>query len=212
MSKRNRRKRQQNNAAGEPANPGNEKTEDGRENPKPRTTFTIGVPGTLIANTAGFDTVSSGALASRIEQSQGREPVDNEQRELGVTSEIGITAPWEAVCQFTGQNTRLSGFRSLDDLEIQKVFLQERSRVHETFIREDQKTKRLSLLIVFLCVVCACLVLMFAPAGRENLSYGVAAALVIFAAGVSGFRLLRASAPGVKLDVSTDPTATLQKS
>src|SRR4051794_882274 len=56
-----------------------------------------------------------------------------------------------------------------------KHFISERSRVHETYIREQEKTRRLSLVLAATCFVAGCVVIVFGPAGRETLSNWIGA-------------------------------------
>lgn len=66
-------------------------------------------------------------------------------------------------------------------------FVAERSRVHETYIVEQAKSRRFGLLLAFLLILAAAAAVMFAPEGRQSLSYWIGAALLVFAAGASGF-------------------------
>jgi hypothetical protein len=68
-----------------------------------------------------------------------------------------------------------------------KHFVSERSRVHETYIREQEKTKRLSLILAAACLIAGCVVIVFGPHDREMLSNWVGAALVIVSAGAAGY-------------------------
>lgn len=74
-------------------------------------------------------------------------------------------------------------------------FVKERSRVHEAYIKEQEKSRRIGLTIGAILVVAAMVVVMFAPPGREQLSYWLGAALVIVAAGAAGFRRVWGRAP-----------------
>lgn len=68
------------------------------------------------------------------------------------------------------------------------VFLRERTRLHETYIKEQERTKRIGTLLAALLILGAAALILFAPEGRETLSYWIGAALVIFAAGSVGYR------------------------
>ena len=66
--------------------------------------------------------------------------------------------------------------------------VEERSRVHLAYIVEQEKTKRLSLLLAGMALISACLVFVFAPDGRENISGWTGAALLVFSAGAAGYK------------------------
>ena len=68
-----------------------------------------------------------------------------------------------------------------------EVFVKERSRVHEAFIRETEKTKRLGFGLAAALLALACVIPVFAPVGRETASWWVSVALFVFAAGSMGY-------------------------
>ena len=68
-----------------------------------------------------------------------------------------------------------------------QTFITERSRVHETYILETEKTKRWGYGLAAILLAFAFLVPVFAPAGRETVSYMVGLALLIFSAGTVGY-------------------------
>jgi hypothetical protein len=95
---------------------------------------------------------------------------------------ISVSAPWGDRCiqslrQVLHSDSELVGGR----------FLQERSRVHEAFIRETEKTKRLGFGLAAALLALACIVPIFAPEGRETASWWVSAALFVFSAGSMGY-------------------------
>ncbi len=67
------------------------------------------------------------------------------------------------------------------------TYIRERTRLHETYIREQARTQRLGLVLAFFLILLAAAVVLLAPSGRENISYWVGIALVVFAAGASGY-------------------------
>jgi hypothetical protein len=67
-------------------------------------------------------------------------------------------------------------------------FLTERSRVHERYIIEQERTKRLSLVLSAVLLLAACLIFVFAPTGREVISMWIGAALLVTAAGAAGYK------------------------
>jgi hypothetical protein len=75
-------------------------------------------------------------------------------------------------------------------------FIVERTRVHERFIAEEAKTKRLGLILTAVLILGSGAVVLFAPPGRETISYWIGAALLIFAAGASGYGRVWAKTKG----------------
>jgi O-antigen/teichoic acid export membrane protein len=69
-----------------------------------------------------------------------------------------------------------------------QAFVVERTRLHEAYIREQERTKRLGLILAAFLILAAATMILFAPAGRETLSYWIGSALVIFAAGSVGYK------------------------
>ena len=67
------------------------------------------------------------------------------------------------------------------------VFIQERSALHAMFIAESEKTKRLGLVLAAGLLALACIIPIFAPAGREMVSYWISIGLFVFSAGAMGF-------------------------
>ena len=79
-----------------------------------------------------------------------------------------------------------------------ETFLKERSRVHNLYIREQEMSRRLGLVIGTVLLLGAMMILAFAPSGRETLSYWIGAAMVLLAAGAAGSRRVWGSAPMIK--------------
>lgn len=71
--------------------------------------------------------------------------------------------------------------------EVTRVVM-ERSRVHEEWIRQEGKTKRLALIIGAVLFLAGCQVVVFAPQGRETVAAIVGAAMLVVAAGTAGYR------------------------
>jgi hypothetical protein len=67
-------------------------------------------------------------------------------------------------------------------------FVKERTRLHELYIKEQERTKRVGLILAAVLILAAAATVLFAPKGREVLSYWMGAALVIFAAGAVGYK------------------------
>jgi hypothetical protein len=71
---------------------------------------------------------------------------------------------------------------------VSATFIRERTRVHEVYIQEQSKSKRIGLVLSAVLILAATLILVFAPPGREQLSYWIGAALLVFAAGAAGYK------------------------
>ncbi len=63
-----------------------------------------------------------------------------------------------------------------------------RTKLHVEALKEGEKTKRLALVLAAVMVVAALLAVLFAPAGREVVSYWIGATLFVFAAGAAGYK------------------------
>src|SRR5216684_338872 len=74
------------------------------------------------------------------------------------------------------------------------AFIAKRTELHQTFVRETEKTRRLGLLLTACLLALGCCIPIFAPLGRETLSWWISAALFVFAAGAMGFTTI-----GVKM-------------
>lgn len=75
---------------------------------------------------------------------------------------------------------------SLEEAEIHKEMLKE-MLVLERY-KEEQKTKRLWLVLAVVAVLVSLILITFAPDGRETLSYWIGGVLLIFAAGAAGYK------------------------
>jgi hypothetical protein len=63
-----------------------------------------------------------------------------------------------------------------------------RTELHVQALKEEEKTKRLALVVTAVMVLGAMLGIVFAPAGREVVSYWIGATLLVFAAGAAGYK------------------------
>jgi hypothetical protein len=109
------------------------------------------------------------------------------------SGEIKLSVPWEtasAASKHSRGNIARQSIMFADD-ETNKVFIQERSRVHQLHIRETEKTKRWGYGLAAFLLALACVIPVFAPADRETLSYMVGLALLVFAAGTAGYTRVR---------------------
>lgn len=93
--------------------------------------------------------------------------------------DVLLSAPWGAQLVRCNVPARLH--------EVTRV-VEDRSRVHEEWIRQDARTKRLALIIGAILFVAGCQVIVFAPSGRETVAAIVGAAMLVVAAGTAGYR------------------------
>jgi hypothetical protein len=128
--------------------------------------------------------------AARVAEVKGGISVENQDkltkttkgiRQAGQRYVVNLSAPWEdnpKSC-FIGSGFQ---FKSIEQ------FLIERTKLHEIYIREEARTKRLSLMLSALLFLAACLVIIFAPESRQTISHWIGAAMFVVAAGVAGYK------------------------
>lgn len=87
-------------------------------------------------------------------------------------------------------------------------FIDRRSEVHALYIQEIHRTRRLGMCLAAGPLVLACLVPIFAPEGREVLSYWIGAGLFGFAVGAMGFSTVRLGVEKGDLELSKDGSET----
>ena len=104
-------------------------------------------------------------------------------------SEVNLSVPWDLGLSlrtyFAWLRYNSIGTSSED---VAKLFVKERTRLHESYIREQERTKRVGLILSAILILAAAGMVLFAPSGRETLSYWIGAALVIFAGGAGGYK------------------------
>jgi hypothetical protein len=96
-------------------------------------------------------------------------------------SVVELLAPWTATTSgrfsrgnILAQSARLTHGLSYPanripdttDPQVLRTFIEERSRVHETFIKEREKTRRIYISLATLLLIVACVIPVFAPEGR----------------------------------------------
>lgn len=113
-------------------------------------------------------------------------------------SSISMSAPWDRHCTQVMSNvgivgTTQQGGRSADP-SVLETFVRERSAAHTEYIRQTEKTKRMGYGLAAVLLVIAIVVPVFAPAGRETVSWVTSATLALFAAGAFGFSKLKLQA------------------
>lgn len=114
---------------------------------------------------------AGGFLMSSADQSE-----NNSQR-TSRGSHIELSTPWGRICSAGPPKT----------IEEANAFIHERSVLHALFITETEKTKRLGLSLAACLLALACIIPIFAPAGREVTSYWISTSLLVFSAGSMGF-------------------------
>ena len=118
------------------------------------------------------------------------------KEESGKKDEIRMSAPWG------GRNVSQQG--GFFDPESAKCFIEQRSQVHSTYIIEQEKTKRLYLVLSVILLICALLIMVFAPEGKEQMSYWIGGALLVFSAGAAGYKRFWAKAPMIEFDAGSE--------
>ncbi|MDE5461555.1 MULTISPECIES: hypothetical protein [unclassified Bradyrhizobium] len=92
---------------------------------------------------------------------------------------VNLSAPW-GLC-----TARIIGDAA--DAADEEVFIVQRSALHALYISETEQTKRLSLSLAAGLLALACILPIFAPPGREVISYWLSISLFVFSAGSIGF-------------------------
>ncbi|BBO86133.1 hypothetical protein DSCO28_66990 [Desulfosarcina ovata subsp. sediminis] len=123
---------------------------------------------------------------------------------------ITLSAPWnENLIQSIARARRqgpINGMEfdePLSDIVIDN-FVKERTRVHEIFIREQEKSKRLGLILAFSLIVISAIIITFAPPDKATISYWIGGALLIFAAGATGFKRVWGKTKNISLGADAD--------
>ena len=111
-------------------------------------------------------------------------------------NEINISTPWG------GSKIAEHRQSAVGSDEVTIEFVKERTRLHESYIKEEANSKRLALILSAFLFVTALFVVMFAPAGREKLSYWVGATLLLFSAGAAGYKRLWVKAPLITFEAN----------
>jgi hypothetical protein len=112
-----------------------------------------------------------------------------------------LSTPWGSRQSYKVPRASISDKSSLNK---HKIFLKERTKLHETYILEQSRNKRFGLTLAFLLILFASLIVLFAPAGRETISYWIGAALIIFAGGTVGFGRVWGKAANISFGADQD--------
>jgi hypothetical protein len=126
-------------------------------------------------------------MAKKISKGQSKDP----------TGKIELSPPWLARYPRGNISTHMYPPNIVPvetESKIQQLFIIERTRVHEEFIHESEKTKReiertkrTGLWLASALIAIACALPIFAPEGRETMSYWLSISLFVFAAGAMGY-------------------------
>lgn len=121
----------------------------------------------------------------------------------GKPNRVNLSVPWSDLASCTLHEVL---HNSLDATTSDTIssFVRERTRLHEIYIREQEKTKRVGLILAAIMILGAASLVLFAPQGRETLSYWIGTALVIFAAGAVGYRRLWSKTNGSSFGADQD--------
>jgi hypothetical protein len=101
-------------------------------------------------------------------------------------SDIRLSPPWGD--PQLKQTISFRGGEVGDPNSALTAFIESRSRAYELYIREQERTKRLALVLSAALILASGLIILFAPPGREALSYWIVGSLVITAAGAAGYK------------------------
>ena len=86
-----------------------------------------------------------------------------------------------------GTNGRKGNYCAGPSERSAREFIERRSALHEIFIRETEKTKRLGFGLAAILLMIACIVPVLAPDGREKIAWAISAALFVFSAVSMGY-------------------------
>jgi hypothetical protein len=97
-----------------------------------------------------------------------------------------MSVPWSDGKNVAMGSTKCSA-SGANSSEFGRQFVDRRSDVHETYVRECEKTKRLGYALAAGLLALACIIPVVAPQGRETISWMLSACLFVFAAGSMGY-------------------------
>lgn len=121
------------------------------------------------------------------------ENVDSENHEKADNrNEVRLTPPWADGPRFVNVSTF-----AFPDRDMMRNFVDRRTMAHELYIKEEAKTKRLTLVISAVFLLAAIAVILFAPDGREIRSLFISGILLVFAAGTFGYKRVYGKTKGI---------------
>lgn len=111
-------------------------------------------------------------------------------RHLG---DVRLSAPWyrDNVLPRISRGSVAAQTAQFLEPDEMKAFIEMRTDLHATYIKETQRTRRFAMALAAILLALACLIPVFAPEGRESLSYWVGIALFIFSGGAIGYSSVR---------------------
>ena len=109
-------------------------------------------------------------------------------------SKVSMTAPWNVqggpyrnvATRFSRGDIPSQFGETIGDIDLNR-FVKERSLVHSEYIRQAETTKRWAMIVGCICIVASAIILIFAPEGRESVSYLIGLVLFIVAGGAFGY-------------------------
>jgi hypothetical protein len=110
-------------------------------------------------------------------------------------NEIKISTPW-------GGYQQMGNVIISPNQRIQRKFIEDRSKVHLEYIKETEKTKRISLIASAILLALGLVIIIFGPTEKQTLSYWIGASLLLLAAGTAGYK--RIWAKSKILDIKAD--------
>ena len=125
--------------------------------------------------------------------------VDSALKEIDDKNEIKISAPWGGT-----QQVMLSKIGNFKDSTVQDNFIKERSRVHSEYIKENEKTKRISLITSAIILALGLVIIIFGPAEKQTLSNWIGVSLIILAAGTAGYKRVWAKSKLIEIKADQD--------
>lgn len=125
--------------------------------------------------------------------------VDSALKEFDDRNEINISAPWGGRQQIMQSN--IGYFK---DSSVQESFIKERSRVHLEYIKENEKTKRISLIASAILLALGLIIIIFGPAEKQTLSSWIGASLIVLAAGTAGYKRIWAKTKVMEIKADQD--------
>lgn len=122
--------------------------------------------------------------------------------------DVRLSVPWSrsrenTLPRISRGDTEAQEGRFLEPDEV-KTFIEVRSDLHATYIRETQRTRRFVMALAAMLLALACLIPVFAPEGREALSYWVGIALFLFSGGAAGYSGIRYKGHGHEIEASKE--------
>lgn len=124
-----------------------------------------------------------------------------------------ITPPWggaqQRQQQYQEQRQQIRNHlptKAESSLDPSMHFVTERSKVHTAYIVEQEKSKRIGLILAVILLISAMLIMVFSPKEKEVISYWIGAALIIFSAGAAGYKHLWAKTPIIEIEAAEKDT------